>query len=94
MRKKKEGMTADNMFTNQADGAWPKGARVMKTNSRPGDGHPDGATGTVTASHGPVNLGRGLGAVGIYGYFIKWDDCPGAVVFVAGHRLLRLTDNP
>lgn len=64
--------------TEQAAGAWPNGTRVQKKNSKTDDGHADGALGTVLGS---------IGAGGLLGYFVEWDDRPGLPVFTAGPRL-------
>jgi hypothetical protein len=65
--------------TDTAAGAWPNGTRVQKRNSKADDGHADGALGTVLGS---------IGAGGLLGYFVAWDDRPGLPVFVAGPRLV------
>lgn len=64
----------------QAAGAWSNGTRVQKTNSDRADTHRDGALGTVIGS---------IGAGGLVGYFVEWDDKPGVPVFVAGPRLAK-----
>jgi hypothetical protein len=68
------------VFTRQqAPGAWPNGTRVRKVFGQSGDTHPDDATATVLGSVGDPGLG--------FGYFVEWDDLPGAAVFVLGNRL-------
>ena len=60
---------------NQAEGALPNGTRIEKVNSEPGDGHPDGAVGTVIGSIGPAVI---PGFPDRYVYFVVWDEAPGA----------------
>lgn len=67
-------------MTEQAAGAWPNGTRVRKANTLAGDTHRDGAFGTVQGS---------IGAAGLLGYFVVWDDLPDLPVFIAGARLAR-----
>lgn len=60
--------------TEEAKGAMPNGTRIIKTNSEPGDGHPDGTPGVIVGSMGPAfveKVGREA-----YLYFIKWRDFP------------------
>lgn len=64
----------------QVAGARPNGTRVAKINSVEGDGHQDGALGTVVASHlAPED--------GIVLYFVVWDDLPTMSVCVAEDRV-------
>lgn len=75
----------------QADGAIPNGTRVVKCNSRPGDGHQNGFPGTIYSSlelsdeeynsiqedkRPPTKLC----------YFVRWDDFP-IPVGVTGDRI-------
>ena len=60
---------------NQAEGALPNGTRIEKVNSEPGDGHQDGAAGTVIGSIGPVEIPDFTDR---YAYFVAWDEDPGA----------------
>ena len=60
---------------NQAEGALPNGTRIEKVNSEPGDGHQDGAAGTVIGSIGPVEIPDSTYR---YAYFVAWDEDPGA----------------
>jgi hypothetical protein len=63
----------------------PRGARVEKINSKPGDTHLDGALARVLEKVGPALPESG--APGTYGYFVEWDSHPGIPVFIAGTRL-------
>ena len=58
---------------NQAEGALPNRTRIEKVNSEPGDGHQDGAAGTVIGSIGPVEI---PGFSDRYVYFIEFLDEP------------------
>ena len=60
---------------NQAEGALPNGSQVEKVNSEHGDGHQDGAVGTVIGSIGPGEI---PGCTDRYVYFVVWDEDPGA----------------
>lgn len=67
--------------TTTAEGAWPNGTRVQKVQTTDrGDLHPNGAFGTVRGS---------IGAGGLIGYFVEWDDLPGLPVFVGAPRLAQ-----
>lgn len=65
----------------EAPGAWPNGTRVRKICSSSGDKHTDGALAYVRGS---------LGAGGMVGYFVEWDDLPLVPVFIAGLRLAKV----
>jgi hypothetical protein len=67
--------------TRRAVGALPCGERVLKANSEPGDGTPDGQAGTVLGSVGGDALG------GAVLYFVEWDGRPRVAVGVAGQKL-------
>jgi hypothetical protein len=72
MAIKWEATRAHHVFTrNQAEGALSNGTRIEKTNSEPGDGHCDGAAGTIIGS---------IAAMVVPGfvYFVAWDEEPGA----------------
>lgn len=68
-----------NFTREQAPGAYPNGTRIEKTASKPGDGSPDGAKGTVLGSMSHPMVGNG--------YFVEWDAYPRHAVFVAGPRV-------
>jgi hypothetical protein len=73
MTIKWEATTGKHLYTrNQADGALLNGTRIQKVHSEPGDGHQDGAAGTVIGSIGPQDMPDR------YAYFIVWDEEPGA----------------
>jgi len=63
----------------QADGAWPNGARVYKVNSQPDDATPDGTGGTILGS---VDV-RDMKKAATFAYFVIWDDKPGLPIGVA-----------
>ncbi len=54
----------------EAEGAMPNGTFVVKQNSEPGDGHPDGEVGKIVGSMGPLDEPV-LGCR--YGYFVIWE---------------------
>ena len=58
----------------QAEGAYPAGSRVVKQNSEPGDGNPDGALGVVRGSMAGPMPGS------VLFYFIEWDKFPDVAV--------------
>lgn len=60
---------------NQAAGALANETRIEKVNSEPGDGHRDGAVGTVVGS---VEADQIPGFPDRYVYFVRWDEGPGA----------------
>jgi hypothetical protein len=57
-----------------------RGTRIEKINSEPGDGHRDGSQGSIASALGPA-------ADGTWGYFVRWDDMPEVLVFIAGRRV-------
>lgn len=71
---------------HQAEGALLNGTRIEKVNSKPGDGHRDGAVGTVIGSIGPAEI---PGFLDRYAYFVVWDEAPGAGLPV-GIRALKV----
>lgn len=61
-------------ITLESPGALPNGTEVVKVNSEPGDGHPDGTEGIVVGSIGPAYMekfGRDMLA-----YFVEWHGTP------------------
>ena len=58
----------------------PVGARVRKINSRPGDAHQDGDTGTVFQVLVSRNF---LLRQVVSGYMVGWDDLPFTPVYVS-----------
>lgn len=74
----------------QAEGAYPKGARIVKTKWAWGDANAVGALGRVIGSIGPLpSCVGGASSSAEYGYFVEWDAYPGVPVFVRGHRIGR-----
>lgn len=57
-------------MTAQAEGAWPNGSAVVKANSQPDDGTPDGTHGEIIGSMDVHPLGRPARFI----YFVKWPD--------------------
>lgn len=78
-------MLPDLIVVAEAPGAWPNGSRVVKAAYEPGDRHRVGALATVIGSVGPF--------LGLYGYFVEWDDDPFRATFVRSDRL-RLLEMP
>lgn len=76
-------------------GEWPKGTRIEKVNSEPGDTHKDGAEGTIVGALGPapLDLRAEMLAKGeikqdaIFIYWVVWDDLPGIPVAVVDYRI-------
>lgn len=62
-----------------AEGALPRGVRIVKIASNEGDGHELGARGKVLASVSEPGLGMA--------YFVEWDDMPGVRVFVVAEKI-------
>lgn len=76
---------AQAMLRNQAPGAWPKGARVVKVVFEEGDRHPLGSKGRVIASIGPLPESADL--PGKFGYFVVWDGDLDEPMFVIDLKL-------
>jgi hypothetical protein len=79
-------------FTNnQAPGAMRNGTRVKKVGTDdPNDGHKDGDRATVLGSIGPFQVKSLNGGEKAWGYFVEWDDMPGAPCFIACWRLAKV----
>lgn len=60
---------------NEVLGAWKNGTRIVKTNSEPGDGHPDGTPGTILGSIASAAVQDGAIC-----YFVEWDSAPQVAV--------------
>jgi len=86
------------IYVGKDEGRWPKGSRVRKVKSKPGDAHKDGALGTTVGAWGPISAGDraehiiDLAKKGIDGdieciYWVEWDDLPGIPVAIADLRL-------
>ncbi len=79
---------------------YPPGARVEKINSKPGDGHGDGARAIILGHVGtlpydiPAMTGTLAIPAGTYGYFVRWDDAPDIWVAVTGNRVRPISETP
>lgn len=72
-------------FTRESySGAIPNGTSVEKTNSEPGDGHPNGTRGIVLGSIGHPDLGE-------IGYFVEWEPSSNKAVMAIGKKLNPLS---
>lgn len=80
------------------EGRWPRGTRVKKVRSKPGDTHSDGALGTIVGALGPTTASQraeiiiDLAKQGINGdieyiYWVEWDDIPGTPVAITDNRV-------
>lgn len=79
----------DGAFTtNQAEGAWPTGARVEKVHNEDAQElTPLGSTGAILGSIGPIPF---QGHAKVYGYFVEWDAQPKKAVFCVDLKLKLL----
>lgn len=68
----------------QAPGALPNGARVVKVKTEPGDTHPIGAEATVLGS---IKAPPEVQHIAAYFYFVEWDAHPGIVVGVVSTKV-------
>lgn len=69
------------------EGKWPKGTRVEKINSEPGDTHADGTQATIVgALKAPAEARLPIE----YMYWVEWDDLPGIPVAVGENRIRPL----
>ena len=86
------------IFVGADEGRWPKGTRVRKINTKPGDSHQDGAEGTIAGASGPASPSQRaeliieLAKQGInedieYIYWVEWDDIPGIPVAITDNRI-------
>ena len=86
------------IIVGQDEGRWPKGTKVQKINTRPGDTHRDGALGTIVGAFGPITASLraeliiGLAKKGTDGdveyiYWVVWDDIPGISVAITDNRI-------
>jgi hypothetical protein len=70
----------------EADGAIRNGSRVVKCDSEPGDGHPDGTVGSVISSLAvPNHMRHEYGAD--YFYWVEWESDPGMAVGVLDRKV-------
>ena len=86
------------IVVGQDEGRWPRGTRVQKINSRPGDTHQDGAEGAIVGAFGPITASLraeliiGLAKKGTDGdikyiYWVMWDDTPGIPAAITDNRI-------
>jgi hypothetical protein len=86
------------IIVGQDKGRWPKGTRVKKVCSQPGDIHRDGALGTIVGALGPATASQRaefiikLAKQGINGdieyiYWVEWDDILGIPVAITDNRI-------
>lgn len=76
----------------EAKGAIPNGARFEKNRSEPDDMHAKGDRGTILGSHYIDPQAEGLEPM--IGYFVEWDNMPGALGFVIGSKIKEVRDAP
>ena len=86
------------VYVGKDQGRWPKGTRVKKINTKPGDTHQDGAEGTIVGALGPASPSQRaeliieLAKKNINGdieyiYWVEWDDTPGIPVAITDNRI-------
>ena len=86
------------IYVGKDKGRWPRGTRVRKINSEPGDTHQDGALATIVGAWGPLTPGeraelvielakRGLNQDSECMYWVEWDDMPGIPVAITDFRI-------
>jgi len=91
------------IIVGQDKGRWPKGTRVKKVYSKPGDTHQDGALGTIVGALGPATASQRVEAIidlaknGINGdieyiYWVEWDDMLGIPVAITDSRIEPVED--
>lgn len=89
------------IYVGKDEGEWPKGTRVRKVRSEPGDTHQDGALGTIVGAWGPLTATKraelipelakqGITEDVVCLYWVEWDDIPGVPVAITDYRLERL----
>jgi len=82
------------IYVGKDKGRWPKGTRVKKIGSKPGDGHKDGALGTIVGAWGPLTASQRAELI-ISGtdedvecfYWVEWDDLPSIPVGITDFRI-------
>ena len=91
------------IYVGKDQGRWPRGTRVKKVNTEPGDAHQDGALGTIVGALGPATASQRaeviieLAKQGIdgdveYFYWVEWDDMPGIPVGITDNRIEPVGD--
>ncbi len=86
------------IYVGQDEGEWPKGTRVRKVRSEPGDTHQDGAPGTIVGALGPIAAEiraellakKAITEDVVWFYWVVWDDIPGVPVGIMDCRLERI----
>lgn len=93
-----DSFTGRMVYVGQDEGEWPKGTRVKKAKSKPGDAHQDGAPGTIVGALGPMPdnkraesildlYSRGITEEVLFIYWVVWDGLPGIPVAIVDYRL-------
>ena len=91
------------VYVGTDEGRWPKGTRVSKICSKPGDAHQDGALGTIAGAWGPLTAGqraelviemakKGVNGDIEYIYWVDWDNIPGIPVAITDDRIEPVDD--
>ena len=86
------------ILIGQDEGRWPKGTRIRKVGTKPGDSHQNGTLGTIVGALGPITASQraeviiDLAKQGINGdieyiYWVEWDDTPGIPVAITDCRI-------
>ena len=86
------------VYVGTDEGRWPKGTRVKKVRSDPGDTHQDGALGTIVGAWGPLSASQRAEIIIDLAnkvpepdieclYWVEWDDIPGIPVAIADYRI-------
>lgn len=86
------------ILVGKDEGRWPKGTKIRKINTLPGDSHQDGAEGTIVGALGPATAAQRAEMIieaakkGINGdiefiYWVEWDDRPGIPVAITDNRI-------
>ena len=94
---------AVEIYVGTDKGRWPKGTRVKKVQSEPGDAHRDGALGTIVGALGPASPSqraeliielakKGVNGDAEYFYWVEWDDMLGIPVGIADYRIEPITE--
>lgn len=71
------------IIEGQAEGAIANGTRVRKVVFEKGDTHAIGSKATVLSSLPALPFNGRM----TYGYFVEWDDMPGAAVFIVDEKI-------
>ena len=92
------------ILVGKDEGRWPKGTRVRKVNTKPGDSHEDGAQGTIVGALGPASAAQRaemiieLAKNSVDGdiefiYWVVWDDMPGIPVAITDNRIKPIEED-